>query len=292
MLFCFIQMIYLLATILSSTSIYIIFSLAKNYSCRLSDIITLNYLIATCLGLGLFIKTDSDILISPKPWLLFAFILGSLFIGMFFLIGNSSQKVGITITTLANKLSMVFPVLFSLIWFAEEISLLKYFGLFTALVAIFLTIYKPRAKTANSKYIILPIAIFIGSGVTDSVVKYVQAVKISDSESAIFSAFVFMVAFFFSTTISILNIKTSKPKSFYPTAIFGISLGLVNFGSLYFLIQSLNNSHLKSSLVFAIVNISIVLLSALYGKLFFKEKLSKMNFAGIVLAVISLYFLV
>jgi len=69
-------------------------------------------------------------------------------------------------------------------------------------------------------------------------------------------------------------------------------LGLVNFGSLYFIINALNTSKLNSSLVFALINISIVCLSAIIGILYFKEKLNKLNITGIILAILSLFLLV
>jgi drug/metabolite transporter (DMT)-like permease len=56
--------------------------------------------------------------------------------------------------------------------------------------------------------------------------------------------------------------------------------------------NALNYSNLESSLVFAINNMSIVAFSAILGNLLFKEKLGKLNIAGIIIALISLYFLV
>jgi drug/metabolite transporter (DMT)-like permease len=284
-------MIYILLAILSSTSIFVIFKLAQNYSCKLSGLITLNYLVAALLGFGFLMQFSTGLLSGSKSWLPFGILLGILFIVMFYLIGNSSQKAGITVTTLANKLSLVFPVLFSLVYFNEQIPPIKYIGLITATVAVFLTVFKPEIKKTNLPYLLLPVSIFIGSGITDSVVKYVQAVKIEQSETAVFSSVVFFVAFIISLIISIFNKKMSWAEFHSPTVILGVLLGLVNFGSLYFFIGALNKSNLNSSLVFAVVNMSIVLLSALIGKMLFKEKLSSINYAGIFLAVVSIYFL-
>ena len=284
-------MIHLFATILSSTSIFVIFRLAKNYSCKISNLITINYFVATLFGFGIFTHFNFHEFNNSKSWLISGIVLGTLFISMFFLIANSSQKAGITVTTLANKLSLVFPVLFSIIWFNEETTALKFVGFFTAVLAIFFTIYKKDIKKTNLLYFFLPVAIFIGSGITDSVVKYAQAVKISPDESGIFSCLVFFVAFSIAAIISILNKNKVRIIFNSPTLILGILLGLVNFGSLFFIINALNKSNLNSSLVFVIVNMSIVILSALIGILFFKEKLSKINFAGIILAILSFCFL-
>jgi drug/metabolite transporter (DMT)-like permease len=284
-------MIYLLLAVLSSTSIYIIFKLAKNFNCSLSGLINVNYLVATILGFGLFAEEFSDFKSLSQPWLWYAFFLGFLFIVMFFLIGNSSQKAGITITTLANKLSLVFPVLFSLLYFEEKINTTKYIGIILAITAVFLTLLKNDIKKGKQLYFLLPLVIFFGSGLTDSVVKFVQTVKISADESAIFSGFVFLFAFLISMVVYAINRNTNLQKFHLPTLLLGILLGLVNFGSLYFIIQALNKSQLESSLVFAIVNMSVVILSAITGKFVFGERLSKINTAGIVLAIISIYLL-
>jgi drug/metabolite transporter (DMT)-like permease len=290
MLFFLEYMVYLLASIFSSTMIYVVFRVAKSYSCNLTPLITINYLTATILGLLLFKPTNGNIWNNAVQWLPFGILLGILFIVMFFLIGNSSQKAGITVTTLANKLSLVFPVLFSLLYFNEQITLLKIIGLITAFIAVFLTVYKKEIKKTNFLFIILPVAIFIGSGITDSVVKFVQASKITAEEASIFSSLVFLVAFIIGLFVSFLQ-KKSQRFGHYPTIFLGILLGAVNFGSLYFIINALNKSNLNSAMVFTINNMSIVALSAILGTSIFHEKLNKINVAGILLAILSLYFL-
>ncbi|WP_346863551.1 EamA family transporter [uncultured Draconibacterium sp.] len=282
-------MAYLILSILSSSMIYVVFRLAKNYNCQLSSLITYNYLAATVLGLLLFQPFTNNSANNITNWFPYGILLGILFIIMFYLIGNSAQKAGITVTTLANKLSLVFPVLFSLIYFNEQISTLKYIGLATAFLAVILTVYKKDVKKTNLLFIILPIIIFLGSGLVDSTVKYVQAVKITDEEVALYTIVVFFVASVCGLFISLFS--KSKTSFRTPTLLLGLLLGLANFGSLYFFMNALNKSKLDSSLVFALNNMSIVALSALLGRVLFNEKLNKINFAGIVLAIISLYFL-
>jgi drug/metabolite transporter (DMT)-like permease len=177
------------------------------------------------------------------------------------------------------------------VYFNERITPIKYIGIITALIAVFLTVFKTDIKKTNLIYFLLPVFIFVGSGITDSVVKYVQSVKIAQNESAIFSSMVFLVAFVISILVPILKRKMSLRLFNSPTLILGVLLGFVNFGSLYFMINALNKSNLKSSLVFTVVNMSIVLLSALTGKFLFNEKLSKINTVGIILAIISIYIL-
>ena len=270
--------------------IYVVFKLAKNYNCNLSLLITINYLAASVLGLFLFNHSVDYLWQSSKNWYTYGVILGILFIAMFYLIGISSQKAGITVTTLANKLSLVFPVLFSLLYFNEKITTIKTAALLTSFIAMFLTVFKKDIKRTNFIYIILPFVIFFGSGIVDSLIKFVQAVKINSNEASVFSTLVFIISFTIGTITLIF--KREKWHFFhYPTLLLGTILGLVNFGSLFFIINALNKSNLNSSMVFTINNMSVVALSAILGTFFFREHLSKINISGILLAILSLYFL-
>ncbi len=270
--------------------IYVVFRIAKNHQCRLSPLITYNYLAATLLGL-LFFQPFKEISIQQSfSWLPFGALLGILFIVMFFLIGRSSQKAGIAVTTLANKLSLVFPVLFSLLYYHEHISTLKYIGLTGAFIAIALTVYKKDLRKTNLLLIALPLLIFLGSGMVDTLVKFVQAEKIAANEVSAYTTVVFFVAFICGTIFQLLT-RQLQVRIHPPTLLLGLLLGIVNFGSLYFIILALNNTGLKSSLVFALNNMSVVALTTVLGTLLFKEQLNKINFAGVILAIISLYFL-
>jgi uncharacterized membrane protein len=72
----------------------------------------------------------------------------------------------------------------------------------------------------------------------------------------------------------------------------GALLGGVNFGSIFFLVKTLNfidpeNGAIDSSVVFGINNIGIVALSVILGMLIFQEKLSAVNKTGILICIIA-----
>ena len=58
--------------------------------------------------------------------------------------------------------------------------------------------------------------------------------------------------------------------------------------SIFFIFKSLESNALSSAQLFPVLNLSNVALSALVAWLIFKEKISILNFAGIILAVISI----
>lgn len=284
-------MIYLLLSILSSSVIFTTFKITERFKTNLVKLITVNYLVAALLGFSFNHNplSVSDALTSK--WLPFALLIGFSFILMFFLIGYSTRLSGVAVTTIAGKMSMVIPILFSILYFSEKTTILKVSGLVLATVAVFLTSYRPVNKAKNLILFILPIAIFLGSGITDSIVKYAQNYFVPNSMSLLFPAMVFLTALLLGLLFILINPKSISKSFTIAELIGGTILGIANFGSLYFFILALNNSKLDSSIVFGLNNICIVLFSILIGSIMFKEKLSRVNFSGVLMAVIAILIL-
>ena len=73
----------------------------------------------------------------------------------------------------------------------------------------------------------------------------------------------------------------------------GLLLGSVNFGSIYFLVRALHytspaGKNMDSSVIFGANNISIVALSVLIGLLVFRERLKLVNWIGVMLSALAL----
>jgi drug/metabolite transporter (DMT)-like permease len=211
---------------------------------------------------------------------------------MFYVIAVSSQKVGVTVTTIASKMSVIIPILFSILYYSEEVNAFKIVGISLAIIAVIFTIYKKKSSNFNVKLIVLPILLFVGMGLVDLFVKYSQQEFIDDSLSALFSAILFMMAGITGVVTGVFSKKVRKSFTNYKVYLFGIILGLVNFGSIYFLINALNSGVLDSSVLFGVNNVGIVGLSVIIGLLVFKEKVTKINWVGIVLSFIAIIILI
>jgi hypothetical protein len=284
-------MIYLLLSILSSTVIFATFKVTERFKTKLIKLITVNYLVAAILGFSFNRHPISIQNALTSGWFPYAMLIGCSFILMFFLIGYSTRHSGIAVTTIAGKLSMVIPILFSILYFSEKTTFLKISGLVLATIAVFLTSYRPVDKVKNIKLIALPIVIFLGSGITDSIVKYAQTFHVPNSLSMLFSAVVFLSALLIGLIFILIKPKSFSNSITISELIGGTILGIANFGSLYFFILALNNSKLDSSIVFGLNNICIVLFSILIGLTMFKENFSRVNFAGVLMAVIAILIL-
>jgi drug/metabolite transporter (DMT)-like permease len=284
-------MIYLILSIISSSVIFITFKITERFKTNLLNLITVNYLVAAILGFSFNRYSISFLNVLSSKWLPLALLIGFSFILMFFLIGYSIRRSGVAVTTLAGKMSMVIPILFSILYFSEKSTILKGSGLTLAIVSVFLTSYRPLDKKNSLILVMLPLAIFLGSGITDSIVKYAQTFYIPNNISLLFPAVVFLTALILGLLFILLKPGSASKNITVAELIGGTILGIANFGSLYFFIKALNNSKLDSSIVFGLNNICIVLFSILIGSLVFKEKLSKVNFAGILLALAAILIL-
>lgn len=283
-------MINILLCILSSALIFILFKLIDKFKAFTFQSIIINYLVAFVLGLSLSSDWVNLPHVYEKSWFVLSLILGILFIVTFFFIGVSSQKAGISITTVACKMSVIVPVAFSILFYSEVVTSVKLLGLGVALLALLLTIWRKPEKKQEVFLMFLPLILFVGIGVIDTLVKYAQQDYVKNDVS-------FFTAISFGVSLIAGLIAGFTKKNFFkgfrnsPTVIFGIMLGMANFGSVYFMINALNKSGLESSVVFGLNNIGIVTISVFIGLIFFKEKLKIINWIGILLSIIAIWLL-
>lgn len=282
-------MFWLIFCTLSATGIFVMFKILAKTKTPLFNAIIINYLVAASFGFAISDNLNVDAILK-SDWLLQSIIIGVLFIVMFFIIGKSSQKVGISITTVASKMSVVIPMVFAIYAFNENFGIIKVIGIVTAVLAVSLSVYKRPDKKGKLNYmlIFLPVILFVGMGIADSTVIYSKEVYVDDQLASLFSAMIFFFALASGVVFSIF--KTSIFRNFAVPKVWlnGIILGLFNYGSIYLMIRALNSGVFQNSVVYGITNIGIVSLSVIIGTLFFKEKLSNLNRVGIVLSIFAI----
>lgn len=280
-------MIFLLLSILFSTGLFVIFKYFGIYKIDVLKAIFVNYIVAFSMG---FFFAERQIPISEiylQPWFSGALFLGALFVSIFFVMAMTAQENGVSVTSIAGKMSVVVPVVFGIILYNESITFLKIVGIIMALIAVYLSSVKEE-KSEKNGILLLPILLFIGSGTIDTLLKYIQENYVADEDVSIFSGSLFGIAGVFA--FFILVIKTIKKRvSFgYKNIIAGIILGVPNYYSIIFLIKALQNKNFESSTLFTINNVAIVVVSTLVGLFFFKEKFSIKNKVGVVMAILGI----
>lgn len=281
-------MIYLALSVLSSSFIFVVFKLFTRYKIKTLFAIIVNYVVASSVGLFFYEGDVSVSEIPEKSWFLGTVALGLLFILIFNLMAATAQKVGVSVASIATKMSLVIPVLFGVIVYKEELGPLKIVGILLALVAVYFASAKDASVTLRKASLLLPLSVFLGSGIIDTSIKYIQEFHVKEDDYPIFSATVFAAAAV--TGILFILIKSIKKpiKINLRNILGGIALGVPNYFSIYFLLKALQHDSLNSASVFTINNVAIVMLSTLLGIVLFKERISIKNWTGIGLAVISI----
>lgn len=281
-------MIPLTLSILSSSVLLVIFKYFQKFGVNTFQAITVNYVVAASLGYMMTPEHFSMVELTHKPWALSAVLIGSVFIGMFYIMALSSQKVGIAVSSVANKMSLVIPVVAGFILYNETMGALKITGIVLAVIAVVMVTFTKTKMEVESKYLVLPFIIFLGSGFLDTIFKYVQTTQLATGEIEIFSASLFLMSAIVGSSILITKRVFKGSVLETKSIIAGFALGVPNYFSIHFLLNALNLPNLESTVVFPINNTGIVLLSTLLAILLFHEKLSKLNWAGVALAVASI----
>lgn len=278
-------MVYLLLSILMSSALFVILKLFEKYNVNTFQAIIANYFIALIIG-----YTSSDIKIDivdipNQPWFPWAILLSFSFITVFNLMAATTQKNGLSVSSVTSKMSVIIPVISGVFLYNESLKSLKILGIILALFSVYLVTGKETKKSVGKSYLIFPILLFIGSGLLDAVVKYIEKNYLYDGVEHLFSATVFTFAF--SIGIIILAIRR-KLKFQLKNIIAGAVLVVPNYLSIIFLLKALKTEGLESSTLYTINNVSIVLFTSLLGLVLFKEKLQPRNKIGILVAVVSI----
>ena len=188
-------------------------------------------------------------------------------------------------------MSVVIPMLFSILYYHEQINNYKIAGMVLAVIAVVFTAIRKNSLFKNRKYLFLPFILFIGMGLIDSLVKFSQHEYLRDQSLPVFSTLLFTI----SAITGIIIRLFKKSPGHHPLNIKmitgGMLLGVANYGTLYFLVHALNSNFVDSSVIFGLNSVGIVLLSVFLAIILFREKLSVINWTGIILSVITILVL-
>lgn len=277
-------MISLLLSISLSVLTVCFFKLFERYRVHTFQAIIANY--ATCVLVGNLLSPEAIITRTfwSDPWFPYAFILGFVFISVFYSIGLTSQKMGVSVSMVAAKLSVVIPVTVAVLFHGEGLNIFKVAGILLSLVSVYLISKKSDIQVqAGTKMLwVLPLIVFVGSGVIDATLKFMQHRFIPPSDAGDMVSTIFLVALGIGSIVLLIRKEKLQLKSLW----WGIALGVPNYFCMYFLVKTLEQ--FDATFIFPVNNIGIVICSTLVSLLFFGEKLSRFNWIGFTLAIVSI----
>ncbi len=296
-------MVYLILSILCSTAIVLIFRMFSRYDIHNLPAITANYLVCVLCAwatLGSFPFNTNSIY---EVWFPYALVLGGVLIGGFTLIAATVRTFSVTVGAVMQKMSLVITVVYTILAYGESVSVLKVTGILAACGAIVLINSPAKQKrsdvpsTDKPWYLFLiPIGAWVLNAVLEILLFRVERLTGENANLGFLATF-FLTAGVLGTLLLLFNTFFNR---FYRSSalrqknavrgrdiLAGVILGVVNFGSLYFLLRVIGLGW-EGSVVFPVNNVAIIALSAAFAVWFFRERLNSANWWGLALAVAAI----
>jgi len=188
-------MIYLFLSIAASTAIYVIFKLFERFGVQTFPAIVVNYWTAVAIGYSL-IGDASIPAVGELDWIPLALVEGVLFILLFNAMALTVQKHSVTVASVASRTAMVIPALaLMFILPSADFSWYTLLGVAIALVGVVLASKKAKGVDMDPKYIWLPVILFVGSGIIDLIIGYVESQLLHEEvEELLFIPSIFFTA--------------------------------------------------------------------------------------------------
>ena len=301
-------MIYLLASILLSVMLLLNFRLFPRYNVNTVQAISLNYIVCFLTGYVLLPAGISFSLDFGQTWTWVALGIGVAFVITFLLSGASTQRNGITATSLANNLSLVIPVCISLFILrsgGRPFDALNYLGLVLAVVAVGMSTYRKtedngqRTSQTAGRAALLPVAVFLMYGFTNTMINYMNVRYIASGESTpgvdapgqnpvVVTLTMVVGAIAAGLVLFVYRLVRNKERVEVQNLIGAVTLGVPNFLSFYTLVLALSAYSGNGALVYPLYNIGVILVAAGVAALFFRESLLPINKVGLALAVLAI----
>lgn len=278
-------MIYLLLSIFFSTLTVSFFKVFQLKEVNTFEAIVFNYISCTLAG-SIFGQVNLlDPFILKTPLFPYVVVLGFLFITIFFAISQTAQKVSVSASMVAAKLSVVIPVVMALFLYKETIGVFQWLGIALSMVAVVLI--SAQGKVSENKQLwLLPLIVFIGSGAIDTLLNLAEQKHIPPFSAAQLVTGIFAMAAVFGLLALVYNTFKNGYLPQRKNIAWGLLLGLPNYFSMFFLVKTLQE--FNGSYIFPVNNIGIVAATALSARWFFKEHLNKKAMWGLAIAVLSI----
>ncbi|RDE72255.1 DMT family transporter [Aggregatibacter segnis] len=282
----------LIIAVLCSVAVSVLLKVARKRNIVIQQAIAFNYIVALSLSWFL-LKPDfkglefTDFIAQSENTPIFL-ALGILLPSVFIIMSKAVEFAGIVRSDAAQRLSLFLPILAAFLIFHETLSQSKVVGIVLAFVGLFCLLSKPNEQSAvDFRGVLGLVGVWFGYGIIDILFKQVA------KSGGAFPTTLF-IAFSLAACIMFIYLLFKRTQWNVASFIGGIILGVLNFFNILFYIKAHQSFGANPTLVFAGMNIGVICLGTITGALIFKEKISKVNWLGIVFslcAIFCLYYL-
>ena len=276
---------FLLLTVFCSTSIALILKYIDTKKGEAIVLLAGNYLVASIVGL-FFVLIREEVRFSVET-LFFGLGLGLLFVLSFFAFAKAISYAGTGLATTSSRLSVIIPILFSIIIYNEKPNVYHMVGFLFTVITFILFYFSVKGNNQDGegivKYVLL-LLVLIGIGINDFSMKIFKSWR-PESEEPFFILFVFSSAF----SYSVIYILLKKIKIVKHTATWGLLLGVPNVFSTIFLLAAL--ALIPAILVYPLINVGIIIFTTLLAFFIWKEKLNRWGILALTSGILAIVFL-
>lgn len=247
-------------------------------------VLGVNYIIATGVGALLWRYRESASLSLHLPVLLFAAAVGIGFVVAFFAYMKSVKTVGISLATLVARLSIVLPLLLSALFYTEIPTVIQWIGILLTLLTLVTftrSIRQDKTKTYTTEGVLYLVIMFVVLGLNDFSMKIFREWQ-PGGDRGLYLLVLFGMATIFSWGLILIKQKQINPAD----VLRGVLLGIPNLFASYFLIEAL--LELPGIVVYPLMNVSIVLFTAIGGLILWREHLNRAGWLSLGIAVLAI----
>lgn len=274
--------------LLANVCVAALFKLFPRHRVDVFHAIVINY--SVCFLMGFLLNPDKKNLttseILDSAWFKFDIGLGIIFILGFTTVAHAIITAGITLTTMMQKMSILVTVTCSVLFFSEPFGIWQGIGLCLAVAAIIAINQRPEQGPKQKNFILL-LAVLLFSAAIELILLYVDRKQIVVDEHFLFTSY----GFGFAALVGWIMIGYKWFKERKPIHrqdwIGGVLLGLPNFLTIYLLLVMLRKGW-NGSVLYPILNVTVLTVITITAWLVFKEKLRLINWAGIGLAIAAI----
>lgn len=273
-------MFYLLLAIASSAMVSILMRLSGKKTTSDIGLLSVNYLMCSLLSLLFAGRMEMG---SPlRVTAAMGAVNGIFYLAGFLLLQWNVKKNGVVLSATFMKLGLLVAMVISVCFFREVPSLVQTVGFLLAVAAIVLINYQKGNTTAGAGWGL--VCLLLCGGMADGMSKIFEELGPAGFGDP-FLLFTFLTAL--GLCVGVMLVKGGFPGKW--ELLYGLLIGIPNFFSSKFLLRSLQD--VRAVIAYPVYSVGSILLVTMVGILAFRERLRKLQWAGMGLILVALVLL-
>ena len=247
-----------------------------------------HYLTCTLTGF-LFVSDKAIILQAPPAVYLCGLAGGFLFVLSLVCIQVSIGRNGAILSSAFSKLGLLVPLALSFLLFHEKPGLLQMLGLVIVIISVWFFSQSQKADRETADFSLgLLLAVLFTNGMSDSMAK-IYSIYGTRNEEPVYFFILFFLASLITLFLLVRETKKGGKKLSFRDLLAGILVGIPNYFSAALLLKALNG--IPAFIVYPVFSSGTILIVTFVSSLFFHEKLTRRQAAGVILVLIAIVLL-